>query len=222
MAKCSSKGKELILNLFRDREKRSLIIKKTLGILWWVVLISLALLMFSIIGAKFRGEVPMIFGHSVMRIVSGSMETDIPEGSYILIKKVDPYEVEENDVITFYSSDYAIYGLPNTHRVVEPPIIGDNGIEFLTRGDANPANDKVTAKGDDLIGRYVKNLDGLTAFASALEGGGMMILMFVLEAFIFAMAAWMFVKAKKNAQGKPDEGEKILKEETEGGKEQQD
>ena len=222
MAKCSSKGKELILNLFRDREKRSLIIKKALGILWWVVLISLALLMFSIIGAKFRGEVPMIFGHSVMKIVSGSMETDIPEGTYILIKKVDPYEVEENDVITFYSSDYAIYGLPNTHRVVEPPIITDDGIEFVTRGDANPANDKVTARGDRLIGIYVRRLDGLTKFASALDGGGMMILMLVLEAFIFAMAAWMFVKAKKNAQGEPDEGEKILKEETEGGKEQQD
>lgn len=222
MAKCSSKGKELILKLFRDREKRSLVIKKTLGALWWVLLIGLAILMFSIIGAKMRGEVPKVFGHSVMKIVSGSMETEIPEGSYILIKEIDPAEVKEGDVITFFSSDYAIYGLPNTHRVVEPPIVTDGGIEFVTRGDANPTNDKVTASGDRLIGIYVRRLDGLTEFASALDGGGMMILMLVLEAFIFAMAAWMFVKAKKNAQGEPDEGEKILKEETEGGKEQQD
>ena len=222
MAKCSSKGKELILKLFRDREKRSLVIKKTLGALWWVLLIGLAILMFSIIGAKMRGEVPKVFGHSVMKIVSGSMETEIPEGSYILIKEIDPAEVKEGDVITFFSSDYAIYGLPNTHRVVEPPIVTDGGIEFVTRGDANPTNDKVTASGDRLIGIFVRRLDGLTEFASALDGGGMMILMLVLEAFIFAMAAWMFVKAKKNAQGEPDEGEKILKEETEGGKEQQD
>ena len=222
MAKCSSKGKELILKLFRDREKRSLVIKKTLGALWWVLIIGLALLMFSIIGAKMRGEVPKVFGHSVMKIVSGSMETEIPEGSYILIKEIDPAEVREGDVITFFSSDYAIYGLPNTHRVVEPPIVTDGGIEFVTRGDANPTNDKVTARGDRLIGIYVRRLDGLTEFASALDGGGMMILMLVLEAFIFAMAAWMFVKAKKKAQGEPDEGEKILKEETEGGKEQQD
>ena len=222
MAKCSSKGKELILKLFRDREKRSLVIKKTLGALWWVLIIGLAILMFSIIGAKMRGEVPKVFGHSVMKIVSGSMETEIPEGSYILIKEIDPAEVKEGDVITFFSSDYAIYGLPNTHRVVEPPIVTDGGIEFVTRGDANPTNDKVTASGDRLIGIYVRRLDGLTKFASALDGGGMMILMLVLEAFIFAMAAWMFVKAKKNAKGEPDEGEKILKEETEGGKEQQD
>ena len=222
MAKCSSKGKELILKLFRDREKRSLVIKKTLGALWWVLIIGLAILMFSIIGAKMRGEVPKVFGHSVMKIVSGSMETEIPEGSYILIKEIDPAEVKEGDVITFFSSDYAIYGLPNTHRVVEPPIVTDGGIEFVTRGDANPTNDKVTARGDRLIGIYVRRLDGLTEFASALDGGGMMILMLVLEAFIFAMAAWMFVKAKKKAQGEQDEGEKILKEETEGGKEQQD
>ena len=208
MAKCSSKSKELILNLWRDREKRAQIIKKTLGVLWWGVLISLAALMFSIIGAKFRGEIPMIFGHSIMKIVSGSMETEIPEGSYILIKKVDPSEVEKNDVITFFSSDYAIYGLPNTHRVVEPPIIGDNGIEFVTRGDANPVNDKVTAKGEDLIGIYVKRLDGLTAFAKALEGGGMMVLMLVLEAFIFAMAAMMFIKTKRAQLAKENEKEK--------------
>lgn len=222
MAKCSSKGKELILKLFRDREKRSLVIKKTLGALWWVLIIGLAILMFSIIGAKMRGEVPKVFGHSVMKIVSGSMETEIPEGSYILIKEIDPAEVKEGDVITFFSSDYAIYGLPNTHRVVEPPIVTDGGIEFVTRGDANPTNDKVTARGDRLIGIYVRRLDGLTEFASALDGGGMMVLMLVLEAFIFAMAAWMFVKAKKKAREQPNNGEKILKEETEGGKEQQD
>ena len=199
MGKCSSKIKELILNLGRDREKRALVIKKTLGILWWIVLVGLATLMFSILGAKLKGEVPYVAGHSVMRIVSGSMESEIPEGSYILIKKIDPEQVKEGDVITFYSSDYSILGLPNTHRVVEPPILTDEGYEFVTRGDANPVNDKVTAKGDMLIGVYVRRLDGVTSFSKALEGGGMMILMLVLEAFIFAMAAFMFVKARKRA-----------------------
>lgn len=172
-------------------------LKRILGALWWGVLIALAVLMFSILGAKLQGRVPYIFGHSVMRIVSGSMESEIPEGSYILIKKIDPEEVREGDVITFYSSDYSILGLPNTHRVVEPPIVTDGGYEFVTRGDANSVNDKVTAKGDQLIGVYVRRLDGVTSFSTALEGGGMMILMLVLEAFIFVMAAFIFVKARR-------------------------
>lgn len=200
------------MNLWRHRDGRRLMIKRIFGAIWWGVLIVLAILMFSILGAKLKGRVPYIMGHSVMRIVSGSMESEIPEGSYILIKKIDPEEVREGDVITFYSSDYAILGLPNTHRVVEPPIVKDGGYEFVTRGDANSVNDRVTAKGDDLIGVYVRRLDGITRFSTALEGGGMMILMLVLEAFIFVMAAFIFVKAKR--EGAAESTESIEKEES--------
>ena len=196
MGERSSKIKELILQI-KPGGKYAAAVKKIIGVIWWVLIIGLGLLMFSIIGAKMRGEVPKIGGYSIMKIISGSMEDEIPEGSYILIREIDPAEVGEGDIITFYSSDYMIYGLPNTHRVVEPPIVTDEGIEFVTKGDANPINDKVTAKGDDLIGIYVRRLDGLTKFSNALEGGGMFIIMIVLEAFIFAMAAMMFLKNKR-------------------------
>lgn len=196
MGERSSKIKELILQI-KPGGKYAAAVKKIIGVIWWVLIIGLGLLMFSIIGAKMRGEVPKIGGYSIMKIISGSMEDEIPEGAYILIREIDPAEVREGDIITFYSSDYMIYGLPNTHRVVEPPIVTDGGIEFVTKGDANPINDKVTAKGEDLIGIYVRRLDGLTKFSNALEGGGMFIIMIVLEAFIFAMAAMMFLKNKR-------------------------
>ena len=206
MGERSSKIKELILQI-KPGGKYAAAAKKIIGVIWWVLLIGLALLMFSIIGAKMRGEVPKIGGYSIMKIISGSMEDEIPEDSYILIREIDPDRVREGDIITFYSSDYMIYGLPNTHRVVEPPIVTDGGLEFVTKGDANPINDKVTAKGEDLIGIYVRRLDGLTNFAKALEGGGMFIIMIVLEAFIFAMAAMMFLKNKKMQLEKEKEDE---------------
>ena len=207
MGERSSKIKELILQI-KPGGKYAAAAKKIIGAIWWVLLIGLALLMFSIIGAKMRGEVPKIGGYSIMKIISGSMEDEIPEGSYILIREIDPDEVGEGDIITFYSSDYMIYGLPNTHRVVEPPVITDGKIEFVTKGDANPINDKVTAKGEDLIGIYVRRLEGLTKFSDALEGGGMFIIMLVLEAFIFAMAAMMFIKTKRAQLAKENEKEK--------------
>lgn len=206
MGERSSKIKELILQI-KPGGKYAAAAKKIIGVIWWVIIIGLGLLMFSIIGAKMRGEVPRIGGYSIMKIISGSMEDEIPEGSYILIREIDPAEVGEGDIITFYSSDYMIYGLPNTHRVVEPPIVTDEGIEFVTKGDANPINDKVTAKGEDLIGIYVRRLDGLTKFSDALEGGGMFIIMIVLEAFIFAMAAMMFLKNKRAQIEKEKEDE---------------
>jgi signal peptidase len=144
-----------------------------------------------------QGKVPQIFGYSVVNIISGSMEDTIPEGSYILVKKVSPEEVNIEDIICFYSSDPSISGLPNTHRVVKDPIITDNGIDYVTMGDANASEDKYTAKGEDLIGRYVKPLDGLGAFVSMLDGGGMTVLFVALQLMVLAMVISTFLRARK-------------------------
>lgn len=179
------------------------IAKRTLGVLWWGATIALALVVIEIIGAKLQGDVPRFFGYSVMQIVSGSMEDKIPTGTYILIQKVDASEVKKDDVICFYSDEHAIRGYPNTHRVVEDPIQGENGLEFVTRGDANPANDGVTAKGDRLIGRYVKNLTGLTKFTKALEGNGMFMLLMVLMAMCALLVILpTFIRAKQEESEK--------------------
>ena len=189
------------------------IIKDIFGGLWWLTLIVLALVMFSIIGAKMRGKTPQIFGYSVMHIVTGSMGETIPEGSYILVEVVDPEQIKKDDIICFYSSDPAIYGMPNTHRVVEDPIYTENGIEFVTKGDANKVKDKYTAQSDRVIGRYVRSMDKLNAFVVLLDKGGMTVLIFVIEAIIMAMAVGNFLRAKKQAAQEAAEN-KDLREHT--------
>lgn len=181
-----------------ENKKTVKAIKRTVSAVWWIVLVLLVVLLVNIFGAKLTGNVPRVFGYSVMNIVSGSMEEEIPKGSYILIKKVSPEEIEKDDIICFYSTDAKIYGMPNTHRVVEEPIVTDSGIEFITKGDANPINDTETAKGDRLIGVYVKNLDGLTAFANALSGNILIIVILCLQICIITMAVYVFALVKKN------------------------
>ena len=181
-----------------ENKKTVKAIKRTVSAVWWIVLVLLVVLLVNIFGAKLTGNVPRVFGYSVMNIVSGSMEEEIPKGSYILIKKVSPEEIEKDDIICFYSTDPKIYGMPNTHRVVQEPIVTDSGIEFITKGDANPINDTETAKGDRLIGVYVKNLDGLTAFANALSGNILIIVILCLQICIITMAVYAFALVKKN------------------------
>ena len=179
------------------------VFKKIVSVLWWTVTLVVLVAIVSIMAKKIKGEIPYFFGYSVMNIVSGSMEDTIPEGSYILIKKTDPSEIRKGDIICFFSDDPAIKGFPNTHTVIEEPIRTEQGIEFVTKGDANPVKDSETAKGDKLIGRYVTRLDALTRFAEALEGGGMLIISSVLPALcaIFMIAS-VCLKARK---GKDDE-----------------
>ena len=159
-----------------------------------------------------KGKVPSVFGYSVMNIVSGSMGEEMPQGSYILVKKTDAEKVKAGDVICFYSSDPAIYGYPNTHRVVEDPIITDDGgIEFVTKGDATEANDKVNAKGENLIGVYVKRLESLEKFSAALSSGGLIIVIICLLMGMSGMFVYTAIITQKNEQKSSDDGEKNSK-----------
>ena len=182
------------------------ILKKAAIVLWWSLTVVLLVSIFGIMTAKMRGKVPYFFGYSIMNIVSGSMEDTIPEGSYILIKKTDPSEIRKGDIICFYSDDPKIKGFPNTHAVVEDPLEGEDGLEFVTKGEANPLNDPVTAKGNKLIGRYVKNLDLLTGFSKTLDGNTMLIISTVLTVLCAGlMIASVFLKMKSDPEEESDE-----------------
>ena len=110
-----------------------------------------------------------------------------------------------DDVICFYSTDPTIYGIPNTHRVVSEPIVNaDGSIEFVTKGDANAIEDKYNAKGENLIGVYVKRLDGVTSFVKMLEGNGMIIMIIALQAAVVLMVAAGIIKSKASASDEKD------------------
>lgn len=176
--------------------QKSKIVKKTLSIIWWSVIVILSLTLGKVLISKMKGEVPSLFNYSILKIVSGSMEDSIPTGSYILVKKVDPEDIKENDIISFYSQDPIIYGLPNTHRVVE--VINVNGkYEFVTKGDANVAVDKVNAKEADLIGVYVKNLNLLTGFSNILQGKTMFVVLMVLQIAVCGIIVYYIIIKRK-------------------------
>ena len=170
-----------------DKQKALKVLKHTSAVLWWVLVILVAFITVSVVGAKIKGKVPSIFGYSVLHIVTGSMEPEIPENTYILVKKTAPEDVRRGQIITFYSDDPEIYGFPNTHRVVEDPIVTEDGIEFVTGGDANSANDDETAKSDKLVGVYVGQLGFLTKFSEFLGGNTVFFILMALTVGIFAM-----------------------------------
>ncbi len=176
-------------------KRKNKVVKTVMSVLWWAAVILLCLLLITVLSAKLRGEVPRVFGFSVMRIVSGSMEPKIPTGTYILVRAADPEEVKAGDIISFYSRDPAIYGLPNTHSVVEIVQEGD-ALSFVTKGAANAVADRVRAEGEDLIGIHVCNLNGLTHLSALMAGKGMFAVVLVLWISAFGMIAYSMVKRR--------------------------
>ena len=182
------------------------VVKTAASIVWWVILILLFALLVNIFASKMMGKVPTVFGYSIMNIVSGSMEDEIPAGSYILIKRTAAENIKKDDIICFYSTDQTIYGMPNTHRVVADPIVTEDGIEFITKGDANPINDKETAKSDRVIGVYVKTLDGFTGFLDGLGKNTVLTISSGILILTTAMIAYTSILHKKQ-RGKDADGD---------------
>lgn len=114
------------------------------------VLAVIISLMVYIMICSASGKVAEVFGTSVLKVVSGSMEPSISEGDYIIVRKTDTAKLEEGDIICFYSKDSKIYGMPNTHRIVR--ILPDGS--FVTKGDANKTEDDTAVSADMIIGRY--------------------------------------------------------------------
>lgn len=107
------------------------------------------------------GEIPNVAGFSMLRVLTGSMEPEIPTDSIIVVRRTDPDEVQVGDVISFYSSDPSLGGAVNTHRVLE--IKEENGLlVYTTKGDANHITDNYPPNEKDLI--------GVVIFSSSLLG----------------------------------------------------
>ena len=97
---------------------------------------------------------PKLMGYEVYNVVSGSMEPTIPVGSMIIVKPMQGSEIAEKDIIVFHTSEEAVV----THRVMENHVVEG---EFITKGDANDAEDLTTVLYANLIGRVTKHIPKL-------------------------------------------------------------
>ena len=110
-----------------------------------VLMIAAAVAVLCVVLLTKPGQPPNIFGYQALRVV----------------KNTPPEDIKVGDVISFYSTDPALEGAVNTHRVTA--IRQENGeYIYTTRGDANNAEDPY-----DTPDRY---LLGKTVYASVILG----------------------------------------------------
>ena len=91
--------------------------------------------------------VPKLLGYQPYTVISGSMEPAIATGSLVYVRDVEPEAVAAKEVIAYYGGrdrDSVI-----THRVVENNV---SEREFITKGDANAANDVTPVPYHNLLG----------------------------------------------------------------------
>ena len=117
-----------------------------------VITIAAAVVVLCIVLLTRPGEAPSIAGYTLFRITTGSMEPTYPVDTLILVKKTDPSRIQTGDVISFYSSDPALDGAVNTHRVTGVQTDGTHW-SYKTKGDANNVEDTYGTSETELIGK---------------------------------------------------------------------
>lgn len=122
------------------------------GNLATVILAALMLVTaYCAVTSKMTG-VPQVFGLQMYEVLSGSMEPIISTGSVIFDKpNVDAKSLKAGDVITYKTLDDDKILI--THRIIE--VKQENGAPaFLTKGDANDAQDPELIPGANVVGQY--------------------------------------------------------------------
>lgn len=127
---------------------------------------------------------PSIFGISVYSIRTDSMYPNLVAGDLIIGKKVDPADLREKDIITYWT---IIDGqkVLNTHRILG---IYDGGgyLIFETKGDANTAIDALTVHENAIVSKWtgvrVKGLGKVFDYSQTSTG---FLLVVVIPVFLF-------------------------------------
>lgn len=170
-------------------------LKKAWNIASTVLVVIVVLFAILLVGVR-------VFGVQVYSVISGSMEPEYPVGSLIYVKKVDPAEIEVDDVITYVLPN----NMPSTHRVVR--IDAENQL-FYTKGDANNTEDGAPVHFKNLIGTpvfktpflgyvayYIQHPPGM--YIAIAAGAVLLILVFLPD---------LFAKDEKKDKKSPAEGD---------------
>ena len=125
--------------------------KKAIKIVFITILLIILIINVSIIiQTKLKPNlVPNIFGVKPFIVLSGSMESKINVGDLVFVKEVEPSDLKVGDIIAFRDSEDIV----TTHRIVDIET-KDSKLCFVTKGDANNANDDGIVYSNKVEGKY--------------------------------------------------------------------
>ena len=145
------------------------------------------LLMVAVIAVTIPLNVPKWFGLQIYEVLSGSMEPKYPIGSVVYVEAATVADVSVGDAITYTLGTGSEYVM--THRVTQ--ILSEEK-SFVTKGDANEAEDIDPVYFDRLIGKPCFCIPYL-GYASDYfhTGTGKAICLCI---FIAALLMWLFAE----------------------------
>lgn len=144
------------------------ILKSFFGIIGFVISIILsfvAVMNLTIILKSYikPNEVPSFLGVKLFIVETDSMKPVFSGGDIIFVKKVEPKNLQEGDVISYSDSRSIV-----THRIMGIDTI-DSELSFITKGDANNTEDISPISEENVEGIYWFKVEGIGKFAMYMQ-----------------------------------------------------
>lgn len=174
------------------------------GIVLCVILVPILILNCVLIvkGVANEDEVPGVFGHTPLIVLTDSMYPVIKSGDVIICKDIAPADVKVGDVISFFDPEGNGTAVV-THRVNDV-ITHEGKIYFRTEGDNNNAEDKASVPEENLVGVWTgTRFAGVGHLALFMQSTwGLIVFIFVpIAAFV---AYEILIKRKRDAKQQSD------------------
>jgi len=197
-------------NQFLEMEEAEKAIKKTTissvisTSLFYFVIIGMVLAAFIYSQQAKKGG--NILGFSYYNILTRSMQSELPQGSFILVQARNEKELKVGDDITFAENETKLI----THRIIQIyEDYEDSGMRgFQTQGVDNPAPDENIVYSANIVGKVIWSVPHLgIAFEVLADNVVIVIILFVI---LFALAFFLkifFTPDRQKARAKEVESE---------------
>jgi len=173
-------------------------IGKIIAILLSILVIPIIIInMVLIIQAYNNPEhLPSAFGIKPAIVLSGSMDPTFDTNALIFARIVPTDTLQEGDIITFIRDDQTTI----THRIVAINQT-DDGVTYITKGDANNTEDAIAVLPDQVEGLYMGHIAGLGGKLLFMQNPIGMLLCIIIPILLYT--AWIFLhKPQENNEEK--------------------
>lgn len=116
-------------------------------------IVAFALLIFALV-SRSNSDISL-FGYRFYYVLTGSMEPQIEEGSFIIVKETPLDSLEVGDVISFKTHDPDIEGQIVSHSIYSIDVNEHGVTELTTKGAANQIPDDYKVYEEDIKGKVV-------------------------------------------------------------------
>lgn len=150
------------------KEKQTLQVKLGSVLSTLVLVMAIVICLSVIIQVTTNGYV-QFGGYSLFRVVTGSMEPELPVGSLLVCKETPMEQIQVGDIVCFRSLNPKMLGKVITHRVIAVQKAPDGSLLLETKGDANLTADSEYVSQNNLIGKVNHSAKDDNIMASVVD-----------------------------------------------------